>query len=401
MDSEQSNNHTIGTALLSVTGTNHQNDDISSKDQSFGVPMVAQQIEQLRAGGVTHFLIEIEAVSGALVALADKLQKKNILVDFVRSPQELAAKMDGQNLLFIQSEGIMADADLLADMLKSKTPFLATLDGRDENGRFERIDLNTRWAGLAVIDRRTIVAIAALPVGYSIASSLLRQAVQDRIQIRPLKQEFIQNGRLHKICNEVDYQHYTSLQLVRRTTETRGALESKIGGPIAKWLAPRIWRSASGQKILDGFTLGTALISFAVGYAGFGIAAAIFALLAIFGVTVSNILQVSDNDDIKMAAVAPATWVVLLGALAMMLWQDRESVFDNLFPILTLAGLLLLGLLSKPPAWQQYFLPSPAFAAIVLLAFAVFGDIMLGAKLIAILLLLLLVTGRIKPDNPV
>jgi hypothetical protein len=399
MANVHSENTSISVALLSATEAKAAENSFMASGQLFGVPLVAQQIEKLRARGVSHFLIEIETVSGVLVALADKLQKKNVLIDFVRSPQELVDRMDGQNLLFVQSEGVMADASLLTEMLAAHKPMLATLDGRDENERFERIDLNTRWTGLAIIDRQTITAIAALPSDYSIASSLLRQALQDKIATRPLKQEVIQGGALHKIRNDADYTDYSNMLLTRRVVETPGTLESRLGGPIAKWLAPRIWGSRSGQKILDGLTLGTALASFASGYAGFGVAATVFALFAIFGITISNILQVTDNDDIKMAAVAPATWVVLFGALGMMLWQERETSFNNLFPLLMLSGTLLLALLLKPPAWQRLFLPSPALAAVILLVFATFDAITIGAKLLAVVLVLLLIAGQIKPDN--
>jgi hypothetical protein len=399
MDHAHSETRQISAALLSGISASADGDGGISIGQVSDVTLLTNQIEPLRAKGVTHFFIEIETVSGALVALADNFQKKGVLLDFVRSPQELIAKLDGHTLLFIQSEGVLTDAAVLSELLATAKPVLVTLDGRDENAKFERIDLNTRWTGLAIIDRQTIAAIAALPIGYSIASSLLRQALQEKIATKAMKQDVIQNGLLHKISDEADYHAYSSLLLARRASGINGFLESRIGGPLGKWLAPHIWQSRYGQKILDGVTLGAALVSFATGYAGFGIAATAFALFAIFGITLSNVVQAADSDNIKMATVAPATWVVLFGALGMMLWQEHASIFDNLFPFLILSGLLFLALLTRAPAWQFFILPSPAFAAVALLVFAVIGDILIGAKLLALLLLALLIAARIKPDN--
>ena len=293
MTQESLDKHPITVALLSATGASgHENTTVSA-GLKYGEPLVSMQIEQLRLRGVNHFLVEVDAISGVLVTLADRLQQKNVIIDFVRSPQELAARMEG-GLLFVQSEAIMADAGLLEKMLASTKAVLATVDGRDENANFERIDLNTRWSGLAVIDRQTIDGIAALPEGWSISSSLLRQALQNKIAAKALKQDYIQNRQLQHIISETDYHHFTSSLLDRRASQTKGAVESRIIGPLAKYLAPRIWRSNSGQKVIDGVTLGSALMCFAAGYTGFGIFASAMALLAITGITISNIIQIND-----------------------------------------------------------------------------------------------------------
>ena len=362
----------------------------------FGQPTLAFQIEQLRKHGIEHFWVEVDTLPGAIVALADRLRKQDVVIDFVRSPQELSGKLDPNALLFVQAESIIADDELLAQMLAYNKPIVATVDGRDENDYFERIDLNTRWTGLAQLDRRTIDGIAALPDGWSIGSSLLRQALQDGVEHRLIKQDMIQSGKLRKISGPTDVDRLTKTLLKSRTEGLTGFIEARIFGRIARKLAPLIWPLKSGNLIVDGIAFAVALAASGIALAGFGAAAAAFGLLAILVLCVRYSLQTNDNVELLYRAVGAAAWTILTFTFAVILWKGGQAQLTDLFPGFTATALLVFSRRGAIADGTKLSILSPAMVAALMILFAAAQMPVGGAMLITMAQLALLLAGKSK-----
>jgi hypothetical protein len=365
----------------------------------FGEPLLAFQINHLRKLGINRFWVEVDTLPGAIVAIADRLRGQGVTIDFVRSPQELSGKLTEGEILLVQSEGILADDALLTEIAQQQSPLVATVDGRDENGRFERIDLNTRWTGLALFDKHTIDGIAALPDGWSIASSLLRQALQDNIPHKPVKQSVIQSGQLRRIGDNNDVEVYTKTLLKTRASRSFGFIEKHIFGPIAAKIAPVLWPLKSRDRIVDGSTIFVGLASFGSAWAGFGAASASLGLVTTLLLTIRYCLQYTDKEDIKSKAIDAVIWMTLVAAFFAVLWKSAPGSLGNLFPAVVVSALLALSRGQNLTGLRMAIVPSPAMVAVMMLVFVIFGYPVAGAMLIAVFQLLLFLLNQIKPNK--
>ncbi|MEP7349006.1 MAG: hypothetical protein ABI668_03540 [Sphingorhabdus sp.] len=359
-----------------------------------GDPLLAHQITALRHVGIKAFLIEVDHVPGALLTLADKVRRDGCSVEFVRSVDDLKKQIRTSQLLLIQAEGLFAAPEFLASVLEGPDPFVATVDGRDENEPFERMDLNTRWAGLAVLNAATVASLEPLPDGWSISSSLLRQAMRDAVPNRLIKQSNIQHGFLLKISSADDTEQLTRRILANRAGRERGFIESRLFGPIVTRIAPLIWRSPSGGVLLDGFMLGASAASFALAAFNWHIAAICGAFLAVFLNSVRQAASSSGFEQGLARWITPLMWTLLAGAVV---WGARATsleTFDGFFTAGTLIGLTILARHLKLPVWAERLLRSPALIAGLMLVLTPWVGFATAAKCVSLGQLLLLIVAK-------
>lgn len=366
-----------------------------------GEPLIAFQMRALARAGIQNFLIEVDQVPGALLALCDDARKRGLAVEFVRSTQELSSKLPDGVSLIVQGEAIYVDPVLLQQQLGMPSAFVLTVDGRDENGGFERMDLNTRWAGLARVEMPVVRAVASLPPGWSIASSLLRQAIQQNVGQRKMAQAEIQQGRLQLVATGAAADVLTTDMLARRAETVGGIVESRLFAPVAARLARPFWRGRVNKALVPASTLVAAIGSASLGFLGFGTASAVAALVSIFGLTLNATLSDPAREGFAAKWLTPLVWLALAAALAGASTQNVQGALDDLFAVIIFVGLLVHARQIDLPAWARNILISLATMAIALLGFALIGQIGLGVKLLAILqILMLLVVGFSGGNEP-
>jgi hypothetical protein len=289
-----------------------------------GQSLLEYQISLLAHMGVSRFYVEVDNVTGSLLGLADKSRNKGRQVEFVRSGLDVQRALQPDDRLWVQSEALYVAPELLKQLLKRPGTFVATLDGRDENHAFERIDLNTRWAGIAVVAAETISALHTLPEGWSLTSSLLRQALQEKVPFFPLHQQHVHDGQLRIVQTAEEFGVLNRQILIDRTEDRGGFIETSILGPLAARAAPVIWGTAYGSKLVSVASVLMAVSAVGLGAFGWYMAAIGAAMMAI----ILNILRntvVEPDDNSVFSRVGPiATWM-LLGLAALVTAQADLS----------------------------------------------------------------------------
>ena len=243
----------LSVALLSVTGG-----DVSAAHASTDKPntalaggsLVDYQIKTLFRAGISRFLVEVENMDGAMLALADQWRQKNVLVDFVRTGADIQRYLKLDDRIWVQSGQLYVQPDFVETLSKSPDNFVATVDGRDENSLFERIDLNTRWAGISIVGASTIATLKDLPEDWSIISSLLRQAILAKVPLRLLSQQHVNNGTLNIVQGPQDFVQLNKQILRRRVLSQPGFVEARVLGPVSAKLVPIIWQSPIALKLV-------------------------------------------------------------------------------------------------------------------------------------------------------
>lgn len=386
-------------ALLSAAflpSAGQANSEIGALHHIAGSSLISWQVAMLRDCGVATFLIEVDSVSGELLNVADSLRHDGVRVEFVRSAQELQRFLMPNARLIVQAEAHYFSAPIVADLTQRTTPFIATIDGRDENDRFERIDLNTRWVGFAVLDAGTARSLMELPEGWSITSSLLRHAVQRGTAFLPIAQGKLQDGDIARISTQADADALAEHMLFARTSGAPGFIERHVFGGIAKWLAPYIWSSRPGTKAVEISKFPVALASLGCSAAGWIVAAAFTALFATFLHMLAGVTG-SFGDSVRHRSQQLLFWSILAASALTAALAIADFGQDTMPFVGVSIGLILAAQEIGLPRWCAALLRSPALIAVAMFVAAGFAVFAIGAKMIALAQVGLLVAGLYLP----
>jgi hypothetical protein len=377
MDSGTQSKSNVSAALLSAIGVQDTHEGETGHNVALltlsGMAFVEYQINQLANFGITSILLEIDTLPGALVNIAESVAKRGISIDFVRSPAELKNKLTAGQLMFVMSEGIYVDDQLLTEIVSQQSPFIVTLDGRDENSGFERIDLNSFWSGLAVFGSQSVEAIAALPEGWSIGSSLLRRALQDSIAHRPLKQELLDTNKLCKLQTQKDVLALSQQLLHARAMAVDGVIEKYVFSPLSSLAVNAIWKFPSGKLVFDCVALILFISALLCGYFGFAAAASAAGFGALWTIHIRSLLNLTNTLTSRLSIVSWAQWGALGAAFSIVLVGLSADVPVNLFVSVMIIGLLILSFKLSLAAWRKAALCSPALINLTLLSIFLIG----------------------------
>lgn len=358
-------------ALLSVTVGDvsaSQAPSDKANTELAGGSLVDYQIKTLCRAGISRFLVEVENVDGAMLALADQWREKNVLIDFVRTGADIQRYLKLNDRIWVQSGQLYVQPDFVQTLMQSADNFVATVDGRDENSLFERIDLNTRWAGISIVSASTVSMLKDLPEDWSIISSLLRQAVLVNVPIKLLSQQHINNGTLHIVQGPQDFVQLNKQILRMRVLSQPGMVEARILGPVSSKLIPIIWQSPIAVRAVKFAGPIFAMGAVALGVSGLELAAT----SAAFGAVATNSLRLAATDDPngqgKIPSLTSVTLALLVAAMFGAGYMDSSYTHDGFFAAFAVASIAYISMRVALPHWADGLLRSPALLSILALA---------------------------------
>ena len=340
----------------------------------FGRPMIHHMIKALQRIGITQFCVGVDTVPGALLSYRDQVAKEGLELRFVREPSAMAPLLAADTRALVLRGDTIWDVKLIDRALKHDGPLIATVEERSENQMFERIDLNSRWAGMAILDRNSLAALTQLPEGWDMASALLRQAMQDNVTIWPLKQSEIQDGHVRRLENVGDLAAAQSL-LLAPPANCPVTLESRLFSKGLARFGPAIWSVTWGRGGAELGFPGLSLIAAILAVTAFPLVASVAAIGAVLASLIRNIVRSAEYRSVRPDWVGMAGWALLATALIAVLKLTEPSYFEAGFLALTLTGLsvvsahhhnganyrllsplvialaLMLGMLAGSPAW--------------------------------------------------
>lgn len=143
-----------------------------------GRTLVERQAKLAANAGAQRILILVERVPPELLAAVDRLRAEKLVVALARSAREAAEQIDPTDAVLLVADGFLADEDQIRRIAAAPPPALLTVPDGVVDERFERIDAESRWGGLAVIDGALLAETAAMLRDWDPQSTLLRRAVQ-------------------------------------------------------------------------------------------------------------------------------------------------------------------------------------------------------------------------------
>lgn len=362
-----------------------------------GQSLLSYQMQTLRLAGIDSFLIEVDSVFGELLNIADRFRAVGARVEFIRSAKDLQGFLKPGGGLVVQAEGHYLSPPMVSDLMQNSLPFIATVDGRDENATFERIDLNTRWAGFALLSAETAQAMSALPDGWSIGSSLLRQAIQSNTRFESVAQVRLEQGDVVRVGTPDDAEKIVAQMLKHRTERPDGFVERYVFGPIAKWIAPTIWSNDWGIMGLDTTRWVLAAGSAGMAMLGWDVAAAVMIFLAIFADTLISVVQAFSANAAGERWKTGLFWTLVILSAFIAAWMSADYGSDTLAFVAISIGLALVMNKLTLPRWCALILLSPALLSLAFFGTAALSAVATGTKVIVLLQIATLVLGLYLP----
>ena len=147
-----------------------------------GRTLIERQARLAAAAGVKRVIIMVETMPGELAAAIERLRREGLDVVTARNAQEAAAALPGGGRMVMMADGFVGARSHLERLTDADRPALLTVADRGFDERYERIDGDTRWAGIALIDAELLRDAALMPSDWDVPSTLLRRALQTGVQ---------------------------------------------------------------------------------------------------------------------------------------------------------------------------------------------------------------------------
>ena len=147
-----------------------------------GRTLIERQARLAAAAGARRIIVMVETVPGELAAAIERLRREGLDVVTARNAQEAAAALPGGGRMIMIADGFVGARTHLDRLTDADRPVLLAVTDRGFDERYERIDGDTRWAGIALIDGELLRDAALMPSEWDVQSTLLRRALQTGVK---------------------------------------------------------------------------------------------------------------------------------------------------------------------------------------------------------------------------
>ena len=142
-----------------------------------GRTVVEYQVRCAAAAGAAPIVVIVERSPPALNEALERVRGDGIAVAAVGA-DEAAARFESHALILLLGDGVVTPVDLLLRLAEEPEPAVATVPDDAAHAAFERVDAASRWAGVALVEGRTLGSTIAMLGDWDLQSTLLRSALQ-------------------------------------------------------------------------------------------------------------------------------------------------------------------------------------------------------------------------------
>ena len=147
-----------------------------------GRTLLERQARLAAGAGADRIILVVETVPAELVHAADRLRQEGLNVVVARSAADAAAAVPPGARLLVIADGLIGERSHVERLMAAERPALLAIPDRGFDERFERIDAEMRWAGLALVDGDLLRDAALMPSEWDLQSTLLRRALQTGVK---------------------------------------------------------------------------------------------------------------------------------------------------------------------------------------------------------------------------
>ena len=144
-----------------------------------GRTLLEYQVRCAAAAGAAPILVVVERVPQALQDAFERLRQDGVGIFPVSDLSEAVSRFEAGSMVLLIGDGLAPPAELVAAMAEEPEPAIATVPDDEVHAMFERIDAESRWAGVALVDAQLLGSTAAMLGDWDLQSTLLRRTLQE------------------------------------------------------------------------------------------------------------------------------------------------------------------------------------------------------------------------------
>jgi hypothetical protein len=144
-----------------------------------GRTLIEYQARCAAAAGAAPVVVVVERVPQALQDAIERLRLDGVPIVAVSDIQEAVTRFEAGAMILMIGDGVAAPAELVAGFAEEPELAVATVPDDETHAGFERIDSESRWAGVALVDAHLLGSTAAILGDWDLQSTLLRRTLQE------------------------------------------------------------------------------------------------------------------------------------------------------------------------------------------------------------------------------
>lgn len=168
--------------LTALIGAYHESSDTGDGLRATlplaGRTLIERQARLAGEAGARPIVVVVEQQPPELIAAFARLRSEGLDILVAKNAAEAAKAVQPGDRILLIADGLLADDAQVERMVETEGAALLTVPDLRFDDRFERIDAESRWGGLAMIDGQTLKHTAAMLQDWDLQSTLLRRAVQ-------------------------------------------------------------------------------------------------------------------------------------------------------------------------------------------------------------------------------
>jgi hypothetical protein len=143
-----------------------------------GRTLLERQVQLAAQAGANLIVVAVERVPADLLGAIDRLKAQGLPIAVARTAEEAAEAVHTGDRLLLIGDGLVPTQTHINRLLAHGPHSVLTVPDARVDDRFERIDSESRWGGLALFDGEMLKRTAAMLGEWDLQSTLLRRALQ-------------------------------------------------------------------------------------------------------------------------------------------------------------------------------------------------------------------------------
>jgi hypothetical protein len=144
-----------------------------------GRTLLEYQVRCAAAAGAAPVIALVDRVPQALQDAFERLRAEGVGVFPACDAHEAASRFEAGSTILVLADGIALPAALVAQIADEDEATVAIVPDDEAHAAFERIDGESRWAGIMAIDSELLRSTAQMLGDWDLQSTLLRRSVQE------------------------------------------------------------------------------------------------------------------------------------------------------------------------------------------------------------------------------
>ena len=144
-----------------------------------GRSLLEYQVRCAAAAGAAPIVVVVERVPQALQDAFERLRLDGVGIFPVSDVGEAVSRFEAGSMILLIGDGVAPPAELVTAVANEPEAAIATVPDDEVHAMFERIDAESRWAGVALVEAQLLGSTAASLGDWDLQSTLLRRTLQE------------------------------------------------------------------------------------------------------------------------------------------------------------------------------------------------------------------------------